>query len=105
MLEELNSRVFSELLHTTFKMQVPGATPLPLELFEVAERDHSPKVEQFSLFFRGPLTPCCPQGIYEVAHDKLGIFEVFVVPLGPESGGMTYQVAFNRLRQAPPQSK
>lgn len=100
MLEKLNSRVFSEHLHTTFQMHAPGVAPIALELFEVAEKNHSKRVEQFSLFFRGPLTPWCPQGIYKVTHEKLGTFEVFFVPLGPESGGMTYQVVFNRLRPA-----
>jgi Domain of unknown function (DUF6916) len=98
MLDHLDSRVFAEHLNTTFRLLVPGATTLPLELFEVSEKDLSTSVEQFSLIFRGPLTPSCPQGIYAVEHDKLGKFELFFVPLGPDLAGMRYQVIFCRMR-------
>ncbi len=99
MLEKLNSEVFSEQLHTTFELRIPGAKSLPLELFEVAEKNQSPQLEQFSLAFRGPLTPFAPQGTYTVEHEKLGELALFLVPLGPDSIGMCYQVVFNRLRQ------
>ena len=101
MQEKLNSRVFSELLHTTFQVRIAGEAPLLLELFEVTEKDQSARVEQFFLVFRGPLTPHFPQGIYTLEHEKLGTFDLFIVPLGPDSAGMTYQVVFNRLRQLP----
>jgi len=101
MLENLNSRAFSEQLHTNFQLRIPGAAPSPLELVEVTEKDPSPKVEQFCLVFRGPLTPHLPQGIYTFEHEKLGKFDLFLVPLGPDSAGMCYQVIFNRLRQPP----
>lgn len=101
MLENLNNRVFSEQLHTNFQLWIPGAASLPLELVEVTEKDPSPKVEQFCLVFRGPLTPHLPQGIYTLEHEKLGKFDLFIVPLGPDSAGMCYQVVFNRMRQPP----
>jgi hypothetical protein len=41
------------------------------------------------------------QGTYTFEHEKLGAFDLFVVPLGPDSTGMSYQVIFNRLRQPP----
>jgi hypothetical protein len=98
MLENLNSRVFSEQMHTKFHVRIPGAAPLPLELFEVTEKDHAPTLEQFSLIFLGPLTPHFPQGTYAFEHETLGTFELFVVPLGPDPTGMRYQVIFSRLR-------
>jgi hypothetical protein len=99
MLENLNSRSFCEHLHTTFEVRIPGAASLPLELIEVLDREQSPKVEQFSLIFRGPLTPHFPQGTYTFEHVKLGEFDLFAVPLGPDSAGMSYEVVFNRLRR------
>jgi hypothetical protein len=101
MLENLNSRVFAEHLRSTFQLKAPGAAPLPIELLEVTEKELSPKVEQFSLIFRGPLTPHFRQGTYTFEHEKLGTFDLFVVPLGPDATGMSYQVVFNRLRQPP----
>lgn len=101
MLDGLNSRVFAEQLHTTFRVRLSGSAFLDLELIEVTEKDHSPKFEQFSLTFRGPLTPHFPQGTYSFEHSKLGTADLFVVPLGPESEGMRYEVIFNRQRQQP----
>lgn len=98
MLENLNSRIFSEHLHSTFQLRIPGAESLPLELIEVTEKDQSPNVEQFSLAFRGPLTPNIPQGMYSTEHEKLGKFDLFFVPLGPDQAGMCYQVMFCRLK-------
>jgi len=99
MLDHLNSQVFTEQLNTTFHLQVPGAASVPIELFEVSEKDPSAAVEQFSLMFRGPLAPFCTQAIYTLEHEKLGKFDLFLVPLGPDSAGMRYQVIFSRLRQ------
>ena len=99
MLKNLNSRDFSEHLHTTFQVRIPGAAPLPLELIEVTEKSESPQVEQFFLIFRGPFTPHFQQGTYAFEHEKVGTLDLFAVPLGPDAKGVTYQVVFNRLRQ------
>jgi len=96
--ENLDSRLFSEHLHTTFQLRIHGETSLPLVLTEVTEKDQSQNVEQFSLVFRGPLTPLCPQGTYTLEHGMLGKMDLFLVPLGPRSGGMCYQAAFCRMR-------
>ena len=45
----------------------------------------------FSLLFRGPLTPVMPQAIYPLKHDKLGMLELFIVPIGPEEPAATGQ--------------
>jgi hypothetical protein len=99
MLENLNSQVFAEQLHSTFQLRPPGATPLSLKLIEVSEKNHSPAIEEFSLIFQGPLTPYFPQGTYTFEHEKLGKADLFTVPLGPEGAGMRYQVIFSRLRE------
>jgi hypothetical protein len=99
MLENLNSQSFCEHLHTTFQVRIPGAASLPLELIEVSDKEQSPKVEQFALIFRGPHTPHFPQGTYTFQHEKLGEFDLFAVPVGPDPAGMSYQVVFNRLRR------
>lgn len=100
MSEKLNSRIFAEHLRSTFLVLVPGtAAPVPLELFEVTEKDQSPKMEQFFLIFRGPIAPQFPQGIYTMEHEKLGKLDLFLVPVGPDEAGMCYQVVFNRFRQ------
>jgi len=74
-----------------------------LELLEVSESidlKRSPGIEQFSLLFRGPRAPFYPQGIYTLAHEKLGKGELFIVPVGPDSQGMCYQVVLSRSEKA-----
>ena len=99
--ENLTCRTFSGLLRTAFRVLLPGSPPLPLELTEVTEHSSSPQVESFSLIFRGPLAPRLPQQIHKVEHDKLGAFDLFLVPIGLEKERMCYQAVFNRLRKHP----
>lgn len=98
--ENPNSQSFADNLHSVFRMVLPEGASLNLELIEVAEQNYSPQFEQFSVIFRGPLTPLCPQRIYKLEHERLGTMELFLVPLGPEKEGMLYQSCFNRLRKA-----
>jgi hypothetical protein len=35
-----------------------------------------------------------PQGIYPVEHPALGMMEIFLVPVGPTSGGNGYNAVF-----------
>ena len=100
MLDNLNLQVFSEQLHTTFRVCVPGAPILPLELSEAVEKNFVPHAEQFSLIFRSSASGYIPQGTYTFEHDKLGAFDLFLVPIGPDAIGMRYEVIFNRLRPA-----
>lgn len=102
-LDELNSRVFMECLHTPFRIEVPGAEPLTLELLAVEEKDYGPRFEQFSVLFRGgPKNAYLPQAIYPLEHAKLGRIELFLVPVGPDEQGMRYQAVFNRRRDQGP---
>jgi hypothetical protein len=72
-----------------------------LELVEVNEANYSPRLENFSLLFRGPLEPVFPQCIYRLSHATLGGIELFLVPLGPDGQGMRYEAVFNRFRPDP----
>jgi hypothetical protein len=98
-IRELNAQTFSECLHSTFQIQVPGFGPVPVELTDVVERNDSPKLEQFSLIFHNAAGLHLQQAIYEMQHEKLGTVTLFLVPLGPHEGvGMDYQAIFNRIR-------
>jgi hypothetical protein len=102
MLENLNAKSFAAHLQTRFEVRVPDSQPLFLHLYEITEQNHSPQVEHFSLFFSGPLAPQCSQGIHSLQHAELGSFDLFLVPIGPDSHGMRYQAVFNRLRDGNP---
>ena len=99
MLEQLSSQVFSQHLKSNFRVSMLGGASLILELLEVEEKNYSPNLEQFSLLFRGPLTPQFGQGQYTLEHEKLGKIELFLVPVGPDGGGLGYQAVFNRMRK------
>jgi hypothetical protein len=101
-LDKLNSKVFAEQLHTTFKIPMGEAAPLLLELTAVNERETSPKIEQFSLLFLGPQTPCLNQRIYRFEHEKLGTFDLFLTAIGADAAGTSYEVVFHRFRKEKP---
>jgi len=48
----------------------------------------------FSIVFRGPRNVVLPQRIYEVEHDTIGAFPLFLVPIGPDQEGMLYEAIF-----------
>jgi hypothetical protein len=98
-LDKLNAKIFSEQLRTTFKLNGSFNPPVMLELEEVKEGDPVPKIELFSLFFRGPAVPHLPQLIYCLEHDKLGTFEIFLTAVSSEPAGILYESVFHRFRK------
>jgi hypothetical protein len=81
MLETFTAETFSPHLKSTFRI----ADGPEVQLDEVRElgaaRDEGRA--PFSLAFSGPTEPVLAQQTYQVAHDELGSFELFLVPLGP----------------------
>jgi hypothetical protein len=49
----------------------------------------------FALVFRSRGPAPLPQRIYRLEHPTLGALELFLVPLGPEGGGMRFEAVFN----------
>jgi len=94
---ELNSQNFTECLHTRFEVHDGTDATMPLELVAVNVQNFSRRVDNFSLVFRGQPSPWLPQCIYRVKHERLGEFNLFLVPIGPDSQGMQYEAVFNRL--------
>ncbi len=97
MLQDLTPASFEALMGTPFRIHFGGADPLEVVLYEVArhEQHPGPRPQPFSAYFRGPYPPVLPQMIYKVEHDRLGAFELFLVPLGPDGQGMRYEAVFN----------
>ena len=48
----------------------------------------------FSLIFRGPVGPVRVQGTYRVEHPHLGVFPLFLVPIGPNPADACYEAVF-----------
>src|SRR5260370_10250302 len=74
-----------------FDMQT-GDGVVPLKLVKVDPAGASGREGgAFSLLFAAPQGPWLPQAIYSIRHSSLGTLEIFLVPIGPLSGGNGYQ--------------
>lgn len=73
--------------------------PVTLQLQELDDRgDRSTGdavIETYSLLFVGPSDMALPQSTYRFAHDDLGEFDMFIVPVGNVEKGLQYQAVFN----------
>jgi len=98
-LETLNLSSFSEHLNTKFRIRPDESTVLETELIVAEDLGSTPRQERFSLIFRGPLQPLLPQRVYRIEHDVMGNFELFLVPIGAEEDGISYEAVFNRLHK------
>ena len=101
MLDKLTIEDFTDRIGETFQ-----ATPQEGDAFELELRraDPSPHADQpgyeegarkpFSIEFHSRLPEHSPQQIFAVEHEKLGKFDLFLVPLGPDSDGHRYEAVF-----------
>jgi hypothetical protein len=81
-------------LDSTFEMQTPAGV-VPLKLVKADPAGDSGRAGgAFSLLFAAPKGTSWPQAIYPVKHASLGTLEIFLVPIGPLSGGNGYQAIF-----------
>ncbi len=97
MLEDLHQESFAACLNTDFQVIHEGVAVFALKLIEVANQARSPRQEAFSLLFHGPAERFIQQGTYKLRHEKLGEFDLFLVPVGNNNGGFQYEAIFNRL--------
>jgi hypothetical protein len=85
---------FAAHLDAAFELQAGGGV-VPLKLAKVDPAGNSGRAGgAFSLILVAPQGPWLPQGVYPVAHPSLGVMEIFLVPIGPASGGNGYQAVF-----------
>ncbi|MGH9841959.1 MAG: DUF6916 family protein [Blastocatellia bacterium] len=95
--QPLDYTTFASHLHSPFRVKLEPATELQL----IEAKDHStPRQEMFSLVFHGPREPFLAQQNYPIHHDRLGAFDLFLVPIGKDEEGFRYEAVFNRLRQS-----
>lgn len=104
-LETLTAEDFLDVKGSRFELTIELPEPSQLELAEVTRVGQSCSGgfrQPFALLFRGPIEPVLPQAIYRLEHDKLGVLELFIVPIGPDeaatpgtrSAAMRYEAVF-----------
>ena len=102
MAAELTEREFSKHLNTKFRLNINGHD-LQLELVEVKaylpQENEQPGMERFSAFFNGPGELFLPQSLYHFAHDHMGDFDIFLVPIYGDQRGFRYEAVFNYFKK------
>jgi hypothetical protein len=49
----------------------------------------------FSLLFLGKDPRVLPQKLYRLEHGEMGVVTIFLVPIGKDALGVSYQATFN----------
>jgi len=89
---------FEACLNNQFQVRLHDQSFYPLVLIEATPLSHtaiSKRSVPFQLKFRGPGPGYLPQQTHPLQHDKLGAFQLFLVPIGQDSDGFLYQAVFN----------
>jgi hypothetical protein len=102
MIESFTAATFRPLLGEPFELG-DDARAMEVRLAEVndagrfhreMEQGDADRRRPFSLLFHGPLSPVWPQKIYRLTGEKLGTFDLFLVPVGPRGDAMGYEAVF-----------
>lgn len=95
--DSLTQEAFAQNVNTKFHVSADDTNRVELELAEVSELKQLKAHEQFSVVFRGPLDLFMGQGMRSFDHEKLGQFELFIVPIRQDGEGCYYEAVFNRF--------
>jgi hypothetical protein len=108
---QLTRATFAPHVGDTFHISLAPPDTLPITLVALndlqvralpaADGAAPPQGESFALVFRGPRAPQLAQGMYEFAHDQIGAFALFIVPIGAHTDSVRYEAIFNRMVLAP----
>jgi hypothetical protein len=108
---QLTRATFAPHVGDTFHISLAPPDTLPITLVALndlqvralpaADGAAPPQGESFALVFRGPRAPQLAQGMYEFAHDQIGAFALFIVPIGADTDSVRYEAIFNRMVLAP----
>lgn len=94
-LGNLHHGSFTPHLHTMFHVDT-AKTSVPLLLVEVSG-EKTASGENYSLRFRGLAKSALPQGTYRFEHEKIGSFDLFIVPGEKTAVAQYYRAIINRI--------
>jgi hypothetical protein len=98
MTELLQSTDFQSQLDQLFCIHLANATTIDLQLVSVTALGTASQPgfrNPFSLHFLGPVSRhYLTQHTYQMVNEKLGMLDIFIVPLGSEAGRMRYEAIF-----------
>jgi hypothetical protein len=95
-MQTLSLTDFSDHIQHPFPVSVDG-TRIILTLTQVtALKGGLPEGRKpFSVVLRGPAHPLLPQGMYDFEHPLHGVISIFIVPVGADADGVTYEAVFS----------
>ena len=93
---EVTLQTFAPLVGEAFHVDAgaAGRLALTLERAEASATGDGAGREPFTLLFRGPTEPVLPQRTYGLEHPSLGRTEIFIVPIGSDADGVSYEAVF-----------
>lgn len=94
MLESFTVHTFTGHVGSVFRIQQDASSLLEVELISAGGMDEG-SGRPFSIVFHGPGDVLLPQRIYRMEHAEIGVFDLFLVPIGPDEKGLRYEAVFN----------
>jgi uncharacterized protein DUF6916 len=98
----LTEQEFSRHLNSKFRVKLENGRQIDLELVEVkgylTKAGEQTGMERFSAFFKGPSEPSLAQSTYSLQHDRMGAFDVFLVPIARDEQGVRYEAVYNYFK-------
>ena len=102
MAASLTEQEFSQHVGTNFQLRLDQGS-VNLNLSKVKGYSSGPNeqtgMERFSAFFDGPLNPYLPQAVYQLEHERMGQFDIFLVPIAKNDQGFQYEAVFNYFKK------
>src|SRR5437868_3817156 len=95
--DKIEKSAFAENMNTEFRVALDDSAGVELLLTDMREMQGAPRQEQFALTFRGPAETFLPQRTYRVEHERIGAFDLFLVPIDQDQEGFAYEAVFNRI--------
>jgi hypothetical protein len=88
---------FAKHLYTSFRVRLDDANSEEMELVEVSDLLQTPQQTRFSVVFRGRGEVVPSQGMRHFESEKMGQFDLFIVPISKDEEGIYYESVFNRI--------
>jgi len=102
MAASMTEREFSRHLNTKFRVKIQASSPVELELVEVigypGNRGDQDGLERFSVYFIGAGETTLPQSTYTLQLERMGEFDIFIVPIAGNERGFRYEAVFNYFK-------
>jgi hypothetical protein len=102
MAASLTEEEFSKYVNTIFSINLDEQSAVELELVQVKGYMNRPGdaegMERFSVFFKGPTQPFLTQNTYSLSNEGMGTIDLFLVPIGRDGDGFSYEAVFNYFK-------